>query len=71
MVVPTTKYKECYWKDKRCDGCFYGDYQMKKLSAKCLNEVVSWHKLNFDSRDDKIVKSNPSLYRSEQCFYLV
>ena len=71
MLVFIAKYRECYYKDKWCDGCFHGNCQMKKMFAKCVKEVMSLHKLNFDSSDDKIVKSNPLLYRSEQCLFLV
>jgi len=71
MLVLTAKYKECYYKDKWCDGCFHGDCQIKKMSAKYVKEVVSLHKLNFDSRDDKIIKSNHIFYKSEQCLFLV
>ena len=71
MLILTIKYKECYYKDKWCDGCFLDDCQMKKISAKCVKEEVSLHKLNFDSSDDKIVKSNSLFYRSKQCLFLV
>ena len=49
MLILTAKYKNCYYKDMWCDGCFHGNCQMKKSSTKCLKEVLSLHKLNLNS----------------------
>jgi len=66
MLVLNTKYTECYYEDKRCNGYFHAGYQGKKMFAKCVKKVVSLHKVNFDSRDEKIVKSNRIFCRCER-----